>query len=171
VKKKNETTGKETDRPLSHKRARAAAEYVGRAGGNMAEAMRLAGYSERTALHQSTRLLNDPQMQAEIARLLERHQLTDALAARKHAQLLEAQRQMRVGNEIRKLPDNSTQLRAVELYYKIKGYLRPPPHGLEKIVEHFTDVVIEVIIKYVETPEARHACLGEVIAKLQSNQT
>lgn len=167
MKTNRKSPSEEVTKPLSPKRARAAAEYVGRAKGNMAEAMRLAGYSEQTALHQATRLLNDPQVKAEIARLMEPYELSDRLATEKHAQLIHAQRHIRVGNQLVQVPDNPTQLGALELYYKLRGRLRPQYNELQQAVKHYCKATQNIVENYIDTPEKRQACWEQLIATLE----
>jgi len=155
-----------TSRRLPHKRARAAAEYVGRAKGNMAEAMRLAGYSEKTALHQATRLLNDPQVRAEIARLMDRYELTDAFASLKHSQLLDAQHFVKTDEGLREVADNSTQMRALTLYYKMQGRLWQRHCEIASIVEYWTGVVRELVEKHVPDTTVRIAIFEELEDRL-----
>lgn len=113
-----------TGRGLTLKKERTARAYVAKANGNKSEAMRLGGYSGTTARKQQARVFGDPIMERRIEELLAEEGLTDHRVMAKHSALLDAKVTRVTPQASIEQADNDTQLRAVELYYKLTGKLK-----------------------------------------------
>lgn len=149
---------------LPLKKARAAAAFVGPAKGNKAEACRKAGYSDAVSEHHQARVFDAATM-AEVKRLLKGVGLTDELIALKHRALIDAQvRKYYQDHSLGDHTDNTTQLGALELAYKLRGMLKDRTE-IHLIVEHWTEQIVQVIVKYVREPD-RAACLQEALQRL-----
>jgi len=99
--------------------------FVGEAAGNKAAAARKGGYKNSTAEKQQARIFKDPKMEKRIEELLTERGLTDERVVSKHSKLLDARTvKFFQAVELGRFTDNDTQLRAVELYYKLKGLLK-----------------------------------------------
>ena len=99
------------------------------AGMNQYNAAIAAGYSHATANNHGKAL----EIRANIGDLLERQGLTDNKLVEKHYQLLESTKVVSVGkggiekstlSDYRDIPDYPTQLKALEIAYKLKGHIR-----------------------------------------------
>ncbi len=110
---------------LPLKQERTAVAFVGDAKGNKAEAMRKGGYKRSTAEKQQKRTFDNPKVQRRIEDLLTEKGLTDERVVAKHSDLIDAKvtkyyQALSLGDHT----DNDTQLRAVELFYKLTGKLK-----------------------------------------------
>jgi len=150
---------------LPEKRKRAAAAFVGDAKGSKAEAMRQAGYGEKTATHQQGRVFGDPRVQKEIGRLLIGAGIDDKLVASRLRESLDAM-EMHFYRDAPG-PDcvaHDVRLEAQKLYWQLTGRLKDKP-DVNVVAVAWTEQIVQVVIKYVPA-DRRHECLDEVIRSL-----
>lgn len=161
------TSAQQRARPLPLKQERAVAAYVGPAKGVKAEAMRAAGYSESTATDQQARLFHQPKVERRIEELLVDKGLSDERVVAKHAELLEAKTtKYYQAQSLGDHTDNDTQLKAVELVYRLRGKLKDRVE-IESVTTHWAER-IALVIEKCACPKCKAVLLDAIIGELSA---
>jgi len=120
---------KKKERGLSVREMKAIALIL--EGKTKKDALIAAGYSENTATHNPNSVLGKNVVVRALMRAFERKGLTEDMLAEKHFALLDAKKVVPIGmGDYVECADGQTQIRAVELAYKIRGNFAPEVHAV-----------------------------------------
>jgi len=134
------------DRELSVRERKAVALLL--MGHSRKDALILAGYSENTATHNPAVILGKPVVLRALMKAFEDAGISVTKLAKKQLQLLEAKKVVSAvvlgspdanGKTIDfvEVPDNQTQVKALELAYKVRGDFAPEVHAV--VTESYAD--------------------------------
>lgn len=117
------------DRSLSV-RERKAIKFI-LAGDTRKDALIAAGYSKSTAEKRPDAVLGKVRVQRVLMRAFEKNGLTEEKIAKKHFDLLDAKKVVPIGaGDYVECDDGQTQIRAVELAYRVRGDFAPEVHAV-----------------------------------------
>ena len=128
----SKTKGKEKkkkERGLSVREAIAVSGIV--SGFTQKDALISAGYSENTATHNPDTVLGKSVVIRAILRALQRAGITEDCIAEKHRALMDCKKVVPIGaGDYVEAEDGQTQIKAVELAYKLRGDFAPELHAV-----------------------------------------
>ena len=120
---------KEKERGLSVRERKAIAFIL--EGKTKKDALISAGYSENTATHNPNSVLGKNVVIRALTKAFEDAGISESKLAQKHMELLDAKKVVPIGaGDYVECDDGQTQIRAVELAYRVRGDFAPEVHAV-----------------------------------------
>jgi len=100
-------------------------------------------YSEKNNGYSNRQLSKSPAMRQIIQKIMAKNGLTLNKLIKKHAALLDCEKAVVANGEVTMVPDNGTQLRAVQEGYKLGGFYPAEKHQIDVNKEETLKITLE----------------------------